>query len=95
MHLPTRYKVEFNGMQYRIMYQTIQRNIFGHLKSSKWKVYEYSFAMQEVKYYNKLESAIRTIKEIRVFNKALSKARRCTRKIKEAEKCNLWKKVWP
>lgn len=98
----TRYRILFNGEQYKIQYQTFRLTLFGRHWKRKWVDLKYHDAFSwlrgiagQIQLFRSLRGAEGECDKLKDFNKNQRKTDKILRKEELAMKKNIWKKVWP
>jgi hypothetical protein len=102
----TRYRVMFNGEQYKIQFQSFRLTLFGRHWKRKWVDLEYtsflSFAdafftehCWEIRLFDSLDDAKLRCEIINNNMKLERSIQKRMRRTELALKKNIWKKVWP
>ena len=100
MVLKTRYRILFNGEQYKIQHQTFRLTLFGRHWKRKWVDLEYHDALSclrgiagQIQLFRSLRGARGECDKLKVNDKNQRKTGKLLCKEKLAMKKNMWKKV--
>jgi len=98
----TRYRVLFNGEQYKVQYQAFRLTLFGRHWKRKWVDLEYHDALSclygragQVQLFKTLEDAKIKCEDEAFSDKKYRLNQKLLRKERKAMKRGIWKKVWP
>lgn len=98
----TRYRILFNGEQYKIQHQTFRLTLFGRHWKRKWADLEYHDALSclqsragQIQVFRSLGRAKEECDELKDKNKRRREENKILRRENLAMEKNIWKKVWP